>query len=210
MAIFSKRVDDLVKIAQDSGFGNPVGSEGPVIGAEESVAGVPVGPVSEIGREVAPTSGVVVSDAHKSNCAKENNDAPRVGPPGKGDPIPEDTPELVTVAPPCIFQTGAAYFRSKRPLEAAFGQWPRRTLHREDGGSAGGNRFRYWAFNTNGRFADARQWKSFLKQAPCAADLDLTTLSMDDKKSIVGKMVALTGSITETIGDAYMARRELE
>ena len=52
----SKRVDGLVKVAQDSGFGNPVGSEGPVIGAEESVAGVPVGPVAEVGREVSPKS----------------------------------------------------------------------------------------------------------------------------------------------------------
>ena len=111
-------MDDLVKIAQDSGFGNTVGPDGACNWRGKSGAGVPVGPVAEIGREVAPTSGVVLAAEHMAKCAKKNHDAPRVGPPEKGDPIPEDTPGLVTVACPCIFQTGAAYFHAKRPVEA--------------------------------------------------------------------------------------------
>lgn len=98
-----KRVEDLVKITQASGFGRPVVSDGPVIGAKESVAEVPVGPCAETGRDVAPTSGVVVAAAHTPKCAKNNNDASRVDPPEKGGPIPGDTPGLVTVASPCIF-----------------------------------------------------------------------------------------------------------
>ena len=52
--------------------------------------------------------------------------------------------------------------------------------------------------------------KLFLKQAPDVAYLDLTTLSMADKQTIVSKMVAFNSHVPAEIFDAYMARQEFE
>ena len=209
-AFLAKRVDELPKLAQGDGFGNLVGADVPVVEAEEPAAWAPVGPISEIGGGPSPISGAVVGAEHPSKCAKKNYDAPRVGPPEKGDPIPQDPPGLVTAESPCIFQTGAGDSHSHRPIGNPFSHRERHIVLHEDGRAMGDNRFRYWAFYTNGRFAAVRRRAAFFKQAPCAADMDLNAPAATDKKSIVRKMVAFAGPIPSTTGESYTARRNIE
>ena len=73
-----------------------------------------------------------------------------------------------------------------------------------------GQRFRYWAFNTNGRRMAVSKRKVFLDRAPGAAAIKLSDIAKSDKKSIAREMIAYTSEIPGTLGEATHARQRLE
>ena len=148
--------------------------------------------------------------AEESAAHRKYPDAPRVDPPEKGGAIPENTPGLVTVASPCIFQTGDADFHAHRDTKIKFEQWMRHVLTHEDGRAMRDKRFRYRELNTflRRKAVDARNL--FWRKEPKAADLDITTILKADKKSMMRKMVAFAGKVPATIGESLSARNDLE
>ena len=135
-----------------------------------------------------------------------NRDAPLVDPPDNGASIPESTPGLATMAFPCIFAKGAAYFHSARRVALGFMDWARNILINEDGRAMGGKRCRYWAFNANGRMLAFGMWQVLLDRAPGDAAIKLPDIGKADTKSTVREMSAFTSEIPGTSGEAAQAR----
>ena len=91
------------------------------------------------------------------------------------------------MALPCIFLTGAADFPAARRVDVGFMDWARHIIMNEDGRATREMRFRYWAFNANGRRADLGKRQVFLDRAPGTADIKLSDIAKEDKQPIVRK-----------------------
>ena len=111
---------------------------------------------------------------------------------------------------PCIFQTGAADFNAERREAVSFPQRFRHILMNEEGRAMRDSRFRYWAFNTNGRKGEVRSRQAFLQQEPSAADIDIAAIAKADKQALVNKMIAFASKIPSTLGESTRARSDIE
>ena len=204
------RADELKRMAEASGYGAREVDASEIAQQERpptSVESPKLPPPNQA--RIGDSMGVAGPPASEPN-KRGNADAPRVDPPEKGVAIPEDTPGLATMAFPCIFQTGAADFNAERREAVSFPQRFRHILMNEEGRAMRDSRFRYWAFNTNGRKEAVKSGQAFPLQEPSAADIDLSAIAKEDKQALVNKMVAFTSKIPATPGESTRARSDIE